>query len=141
MKVRKKKSDYQKAKAAHWKAFSRWIRLRDCLLTTGTIEHGRCVTCGKVLPFEKLQAGHFIPGRSAGILFEEQGVHAQCYGCNVPGRGRLPQYQLFMLKTYGQEVIDDLFDKSRRPHKITVDEHREETKRLNRVVKTIEDEG
>ena len=138
MKVRKKKSDYQKAKAAHWKAFSRWIRLRDCLKTTGMPEYGRCVTCGKSFPFKELQAGHFIPGRSNGILFEEQAVHAQCRGCNVFGRGQLSRYTKFMLAEYGQEVIDDLYQKSSTPRKITIHEHREETIRLNRLSDELE---
>ncbi len=105
------------------------------------MDYGRCVTCGKAFPFKELQAGHFIPGRYNGILFEEDGVHAQCRGCNILGRGRLSEYQRYMLESYGQEVIDDLYDKSRRPRKITIDEHKEETIRLNRLAQIAEDTG
>jgi len=55
-----------------------------------------------------MQAGHFIGGRNNSILYDERGVHAQCYGCNVGKKGNIVKYYKFMLKEYGQEVIDDL---------------------------------
>ncbi len=72
-------------KGKAWEEFSKYIRIRDALRTTGTIENAVCCSCSKIYPsFGKgcLQAGHFIPGRRAAILFEETGVHGQCYWCN-----------------------------------------------------------
>lgn len=94
-----------------WKIFSQFIRLRDCLKTTGVVDRGRCVTCGRIYPFSKLQAGHFIPGRTRAILFDEMCVHAQCYRCNVKLDGAWPPYYRFMQKEYGQNVIEELVDK------------------------------
>ncbi len=80
-----------------WPTFSRYIRTRDCIRTTGSPVHGRCVTCGKLLPFKKLQAGHFIPGRTDAILFDDAQVHAQCYRCNMKLQGMWHKYYQFML--------------------------------------------
>jgi len=94
-----------------WKKFSEYIRLRDCLKTTGTLWKGICRTCGRTYRFEKLQAGHFIPGRTRAILFDEFCVHIQCYRCNHILQGNWPPYYRFMQQEYGQKVIEDLVDK------------------------------
>ena len=80
-----------------WPTFSKYIRTRDCIKTSGSPLHGRCVTCSKLYPIGKLQAGHFIPGRYDAILFDEEQVHAQCYRCNCKLQGMWHKYYLFML--------------------------------------------
>ena len=100
-----------KAKAKAWPMFSKFIRTRDALKTTGTLDEALCVTCGRRYPLNKvggLQAGHFVQGRHPSVLFDERNCHAQCYGCNVMKKGNMVKYYKFMLKTYGQEVIDEL---------------------------------
>lgn len=91
-----------------WKLFSQFIRLRDCIKTTGTVTHGRCVSCKKIYLFGKLQAGHFVSGRTRAILFDERCVHIQCYRCNHKLQGNWPPYYRFMQQEYGQEVIEEL---------------------------------
>jgi len=59
------------AKATAWKWFAKYIKLRDAIATTGTKEAARCITCGIVFPLPGLEAGHMIPGRTGGILFDE----------------------------------------------------------------------
>lgn len=55
-----------------------------------------------------MQAGHFVPGRGNGVLLDERGVHPQCYRCNCILHGNLIEYYPFMVRTYGQEVVDEL---------------------------------
>ncbi len=95
-----KKTERAKAKAAAWKAFSAYIRQRD----------QRCVTCNTG---RADQAGHFIDGRHNAVLFSEEGVHGQCYHCNVGLKGNKLEYFLFMEKTYGRETIDRLMQESK----------------------------
>ena len=98
-----------------WKAFSYYIRLRDCLLTTGTTTHGRCATCGRTYPFKQLQAGHFMPGRLDFMLFDEGHVNAQCKRCNVFQSGMWPMYFLRMEEKLGYAWIAEqleLFQKN-----------------------------
>ena len=91
-----------------WNICSRYVRLRDCLKTTGTKEWGHCVTCGKLYHYKKLQAGHFTSGRVDAVLFEESGIHAQCYRCNIERSGEWPTYYRFMQNEYGQDEIERL---------------------------------
>ena len=111
MATKVKKLTLSKAKAKAWPAFSIYIRTRDALKTTGTLDEALCVTCDRRYPIKKvggLQAGHFIQGRHPSVLFDERNCHAQCYGCNVMKKGNMVKYYKFMLKEYGQEAIDEL---------------------------------
>ncbi len=115
-----KRSDRQKAKDKAWAAFSLFIRTRDSIKTTGTLDRCVCVTCPRSYPRTGvgcIQAGHFIPGRRNSVLFSETGVHGQCLGCNgnppMGKGGNSIEYFLFMEKTYGREVIDELIAQSK----------------------------
>jgi hypothetical protein len=110
---------YWKKKA--WDEFSKYIRIRDALRTTNTVDKCVCCSCGKIYPaWGKgcLQAGHLVPGRGNGVLFVPLGCHGQCYNCNVRLKGNWPGYYDFMLKKYGQGAVDHLLDLSRKPVKL-----------------------
>jgi hypothetical protein len=119
-----------------WEQFSKYVRIRDALRTTGDIRQLVCCSCGKLYPAFGVgcaQGGHFIPGRGNSVLFEEHGVHGQCYNCNMRMNGNWVGYYRFMLKQYGQEEIDRLMFQSRQPRKYTafdLEELRDEYKRL-----------
>lgn len=89
-----------KAKERAWKAFSLYIRTRD-------YKRG-CVTCKRKYPIKQLQAGHWIPGRHASVLFDERNCHAQCYGCNVMKKGNPILYYHYMEKRYGKKIMEEL---------------------------------
>lgn len=91
-----------------WKVFSLYIRLRDCLYTTGTLTHGKCITCNRNYSFKKLQAGHFVSGHGGAIMFLEDNCHAQCMQCNVFEHGNVIAYYPIMVKMYGQKRVDEL---------------------------------
>ena len=103
----KKPKTVSKAKKEAWKAFSKYIRLRDCLKTKKSPYEGRCITCHKVFPTSELQAGHFIAGRNNSILLHEQLVSAQCRRCNIFLNGNLIEYYPVMLRKYGKKKIDE----------------------------------
>jgi len=108
------KSEKQRAKDRAWEWFSKYIRARDCLRTTGTVTQGRCCTCGAYKAFEDLQAGHAIPGRGNAILFNEMLVHAQCERCNRHLGGNYIAYNDFMVRRYGQETVNQLWQDARK---------------------------
>ena len=118
-KAKKKSPKKSLLKQKAWQAFSKYVRLRDCLLTTGTLTHGRCITCGKVFEFSSLQAGHFIPGRNNAILFNPVQVHAQCIGCNMFGKGMFPEYYKEMVSRYGLQEVQQMIENARIITKIT----------------------
>jgi len=90
-----------------WKYFSKYIRVRDALKTTGTTTHAKCVTCGKIQRIEDMDTGHAIPGRANGILFSEDLCHAQCRDCNRYGGGELKRYRQILIALHGQEKWDE----------------------------------
>lgn len=96
------------AKKRTWEIFSKYIRTRDAIRTTGIEEEALCITCDRRYPIKELQAGHFLPGRHPSILFDERGVHAQCYGCNVMKFGNSIKYFRKMQELYGDKVIEEL---------------------------------
>ena len=100
-----------------WAAFSAYIRARDAIKTTGSIDYCVCVTCGRTKPtfgVGCIQAGHFVPGRTNAILFDEECVNGQCYGCNCGQGGMWVEYEDVMIERYGVEKVDEM---KRRKHK------------------------
>jgi len=104
VKKEKKNNSISKLKKACWKLCSEYNRRKDCNLD-GYVE---CCTCPKVAHWKKLQAGHFIPGRCNSILFDDRGIHAQCYGCNIVQHGNWVSYETFMIERYGKKVVEEI---------------------------------
>jgi hypothetical protein len=121
----KAKTPHKKAKDAAWTAFSRYIRLRDAIRTTGSTEFCVCVTCGKTKPtFGKgcIHSGHWLGGRKGKNLFSELGVNGQCAGCNLFGAGMQVAYTAWMTEHHGHEIMDAIVLQANTPYKYTVDE-------------------
>lgn len=142
--IRKPKSkSLANVKKATWAIFSRYIRLRDCLQTTGSKECGECLTCGETRIFTKLQAGHFIPKHS-GNYFSERGVHAQCRDCNIYGKkgqaaGMPHEYRRQLVKMYGEEVTNELEREPSKVKKYTVEELEELQQDLKEKIRILDE--
>jgi hypothetical protein len=104
-----------------WEVFSRYIRTRDCLLTTGSVEYGECFTCDNPPQhrFNDLDAGHLVPGRHNGNLFSERGCHAQCRRCNRFLHGNQLEYRRRIIAMYGEGVDVELEQEARQVKKFT----------------------
>ena len=98
----------------------------------------QCVTCGVVQSYKVMHAGHFVGGRTMGVLFDERNIHPQCASCNVALGGNPEKYEWFMLVRYGQEVIDELRRRRREIVTITREELAEMRARYKRRIKTQE---
>ncbi len=103
----KKKPSKSKAKDKAWKAFSSFIRLRDCLETTGTKDTGHCFTCNTLKERKALQAGHFVDSRCNAVLFVEDIVKAQCVQCNFFKSGNKDVYTPKMLAIWGPDKVEE----------------------------------
>lgn len=97
-----------------WPIFSLFIRVRDCLQTTGCADWGLCITCGKRYHIKLLQAGHFVSGRHNGNLFSERGTHAQCYNCNINLKGNTLEYRRKVIELYGEHADEELEAEAKR---------------------------
>ena len=103
-------------KKTAWRWCAKYIKLRDAIEDfpiTKDLSLVRCRTCGKWLKTKskEAQACHFISrgsGGSSGVYFDERNIHIGCYVCNCYKQGNAQNYNEFMLKKYGQDVIDQL---------------------------------
>ena len=122
-----------------WKAFSDYIRMRDCLKTTGTKDFCVCVTCGKRVPYSKIQAGHAIGGRGNSILLHPDLVHGQCDGDNMNGERHYAAYSVYMIKTYGMDKWQEFIILSKQPRQMKdwqwLEESEKWKKELNQLTK------
>jgi hypothetical protein len=117
-----KNTDLAKLKAALWTVFAFYIKLRDCLITSGTVLSGSCFTCDMKLPIKLFEAGHFLAGRGNAILFDERCVHIQCKNCNEFLHGNPEVYEKRMIQKYGQEVVDELKAMKGKAYRFTKDQ-------------------
>lgn len=85
--------------------FSKYIRLRDALETTGTMTEVECITCGKRIPIGKADCSHFIPGRTSGVLYREDNANALCITCNRFRSGAWPMHEKYIETKYGPELV------------------------------------
>lgn len=119
---KRKKRTIKQLKKDCWEIFSVYIRVRDCIRTTGCPSWGLCISCGKRYHIKLLQAGHFIPGRHNSNLFYERGVHAQCYNCNINLKGNTLNYADALVELYGEDIIEELRENARKTKKFTIAE-------------------
>lgn len=132
-------SDYKSARDAAWRAMSRYVRIRECINTTGSVEYGKCVTCGEVKPFDKLDAGHFVPGCAGYAMWDERNVHIQCSACNRFHGGRVLEYRDWMIARYGEAVVEELRERARMMCKYTANDLREMAKSYRIKTKQLEE--
>ena len=113
------KKTVAKVKKRVWLLFSRYIRLRDCLKTTGSPEYGECISCGNTKSYSDLDAGHFVP-KHANNYFSQLGVHAQCRHCNSFLHGNQLGYRRGLVELYGEEMVEVLELENRPTKKFTI---------------------
>lgn len=96
------------AKQKAWESFAKFIRLRDSVATTGTLDWCRCISCGHKTHSVLIDAGHCIRGRHNAILFDERATNGQCQYCNRTLGGNYPAYELAIDAKYGEGVMAEL---------------------------------
>lgn len=96
--------------------FSKYIRLRDAM-PNGTF---RCISCGKILPIQTADAGHFFSRMHMNTRFDEDNVHAECRQCNRMTPGHLIGYMANLEKKIGTLRMEALEQNARRMRKWSV---------------------
>lgn len=139
--MKKKKPKIKTLTNKLWKIFSYYIRLRDCLRTTGKPTMGHCISCGRLYPIEKLQAGHFISGRQNANLFHEKGCHAQCIRCNIFLSGNVLEYMDAMIRLYGKKVVNELRKNNTKSLSFTIEYLEDKIIEFKRKTKELVDKG
>ena len=81
------------------KVFQYYIRLRD-VMPGG---YGRCISCGKIKPFNHLQAGHFFGRAHFSTRWHEDNVNAECEWDNCWNGEHLLTYKENLIKKIGKQ--------------------------------------
>ena len=136
--TKKKPETVSQLKKKAWVLFSQYIKLRDCLRTTGTTAFALCITCGKRYHYKVLQAGHFIPGRHNNNLFNPRGCHAQCYNCNINLKGNTLVYRRAIIDLYGPGADVELEDQDKVVRQWRPNELKELIEELKADIKKLE---
>lgn len=84
--------------------FSQYIRLRD-VMPNG---YFRCISCGKVKPYEQSDCGHFFSRRHMATRFDEDNCNSECKGCNRFSADHLIGYQVNLIRKIGQDRYERL---------------------------------
>ena len=101
------------------RAFSWYIRL------THADEDGNCTcwTCGKVLPWYKIQNGHFVSRRHFATRWRPDNCRPQCYACNIANSGEQWKFGKALDAYYGEGHADRLFRLANKPYKPTIEQY------------------
>lgn len=139
---RRKERTVSSLKKRAWNVFSEYIRLRDCLATTGAPFESKCVTCENFIPNSKgrLHAGHWISRVNNATLFDERNCFAQCAHCNLFNEGSKPEFSKFILDKFGQKVYDDMITLSKTTKRFTIEELQELIQVYKQKIKELENE-
>ena len=135
----KKQRTINKEKEITWEVFSLYIRLRDCMRTTRTLEYGHCITCNKRVHYKEADAGHFINRWYSSTLFDERNFHLQCKRCIKMG-GEPLKYRRAVIRLYGERVDEELEQKSVEIKQFTRTELLEMREEYQRRIKKLKGE-
>lgn len=86
------------------KIFSQYIRLRDCMPNG----YFKCISCGKIKPFEQADCGHYHSRRHMSVRFDPLNAHAECRACNRFTADHLIGYREHLIEKIGQDAFDIL---------------------------------
>ena len=128
--AKKKTLKYWKTKID--KPFHEYIRRRDADNDSG---YCSCVSCGKPIHFTESDAGHFIGRQHLSTRWDERNVNAQCRKCNRFEFGRQYEYSI----TLGEDLSDELLQKSRQTMKLMEHEYQEIFETYRDKLKEIKD--
>ena len=127
----KKKPDL---KAKLDKVFSEYIRKRD---THNSVF--KCISCGRVLPYEQADCGHYINRKHMATRFDEMNCNAQCRSCNRFDEGNMQGYRRGLVVLYGEQQVTLLEAKKHNfrkysdfEYEVLIKHYKEEIKKLLR---------
>jgi hypothetical protein len=131
----KRKASFKTLKNKLDAVFSQWIRRKNATSQGLAV----CVSCGAVKPWKEQQCGHFVSRIYLATRWHEKNCAVQCGACNVLRRGNYAEYTAYMLRKYGQGVIDELLVLKRKPVKFTAADLELMIKDTKRKLETLND--
>jgi len=97
-------------------AMQKLVRLKEAVQNDG---YCKCVSCGIVKHWKKMDGGHYISRNHQSTKVLEENIHPQCKGCNLKsGKGDTLvniHYRNWMIEFYGEEFVEELEILARKP--------------------------
>lgn len=84
--------------------FSEYIRLRDSFQTQGGLMF-RCISCGKIKPYDEADCGHYVNRAHMATRFSEDNCNAQCRSCNRFDEGNIYNYRRGLVGKIGEARV------------------------------------
>ncbi len=84
-------------------AFSLFIRTRDSQSYEGRAF--RCISCGRVLPIEQADCGHYVNRSHMSLRFSELNCNSQCRHCNRFQEGNIQDYRKGLIAKIGKQRL------------------------------------
>ena len=84
--------------------FSRYMRL----INSDETGYCKCFTCGRVLFWTEIEAGHWQKRKKLPTRYNLVNVKPQCVECNSIENGEDKIYRENLVKMYGREAVDVL---------------------------------
>lgn len=142
--MKKKKTDKPKMRQASQatlvkkldKVFSQYIRLRDAS-PNGAF---RCISCGKIKPFDQSDCGHYHSRRHMSTRFDEENCNSECRFCNRFSADHLIGYRENLIKKIGTHRFQMLEVKAHQTKKWSCWELEELIKYYSVLVKKLSEE-
>ncbi len=101
-----------------WKLMSLWTRLKYA----DKRGYVCCITCNKKQHYKEMNAGHL----KHGVLdYDPINIHPQCVYCNKYQSGQRDLYYKYVVDTYGQKIVDELYQRAslaKKGNKISLEE-------------------
>lgn len=98
-KQRRKKSELQTWVNKLDRLLSLYVRMRDSREFNYT--HFRCISCGRILPIDQADLGHFFSRRHMSLRFDTRNCNAECKRCNRFDSEHLVGYQRNLILKLG----------------------------------------
>lgn len=80
-----------------------------------------CYTCGKVMHWKQIQAGHFVSRQYLATRWNEDNVKPQCVGDNIFGNGKPLDFEEHLKEELGEEYVEEM--KKSRHQVLKLDRH------------------
>ena len=114
-------------------AHSKYIRLKE-----SKDGYNKCVSCGRVYLISEMDCGHFVGRAHMSTRYLDKNTHPQCRRCNRFQEGNKDEYALWLIKKYGEGIIEELNRKKWEMKHFSPDELDELTKDRRAKIKELE---
>lgn len=82
--------------------FSRYIRLKY----SDANGYCRCISCGHIHHWKKIQNGHYMSRRYKSTRWAEDNCRPQCVACNIYNQGNAQMYRRGLIAQIGEQRVD-----------------------------------